>query len=110
MLHREIVLNLYGSMDFSKKLTDCNIVIFFPQFSPAVNKALEEKKLTGNRRNELTRDVCSSVRVHTMYPTKAEREHVAFLLVKKFPFLRDAIGSGIVSWVNNVYSHYGVYC
>ena len=86
-----------------------NIVFFCPQFSPAVNKALEEKKLTGNRRNELTRDVCSSIRVHTIYPTKAEREHVAFLLIKKFPFLRDAIGSGIVSWVNSFYSHHRVF-
>ena len=85
------------------------LLSFCLQFSPAVNKALEEKKLTGNRRNELTRDVCSSIRVHTIYPTKAEREHVAFLLIKKFPFLRDAIGSGIVSWVNNFYSHFSVF-
>ncbi|CAH3179378.1 unnamed protein product [Porites lobata] len=67
-------------------------------FSPAVTKALAEKKVVGARRNELTRDICSSIRVHTLYPTKAEREHVACLLIKKFPFLEDAIGSGIGSW------------
>ena len=83
---------LYDSMDFrynrGSKLIANILFSFCPQFSPAVNKALEEKKLTGNRRNELTRDLCSSIRVHTMYPTKVEREHGAFLLIKKnFLFL-----------------------
>jgi len=55
------------------------------------------KKLTGDRRNELTRDICASIRIHSLYPTKAEREHVAFLLIKKYPFLADSIGTGIVS-------------
>ena len=32
-----------------------------------------------------------------MYPTKAEREQVAFLLIRKNPFLADVIGTGIVS-------------
>ena len=35
-----------------------------------------------------------------MYPTKAEREQVAFLLIRKYPFLADAIGTGIVSQLN----------
>lgn len=76
-----------------------NIKLLFihPQFSPAVTSALVAKKLTGDRRNELTRDICSSIRVHSLYPTKAEREHVAFLLIKKYPFLADSIGTGIVS-------------
>lgn len=78
-------------------LTQIQSFYFYPQFSPAVTKALAEKKVVGARRNELTRDICSSIRVHTLYPTKAEREHVACLLIKKFPFLEDAIGSGIVS-------------
>ena len=41
-----------------------------------------------------------------MYPTKAERQHVAFLVIKKYPFLEDSIGTGIVSaqclWLGNV--------
>ena len=32
-----------------------------------------------------------------MYPTKTEREHVAFRVIAKYPFLQDAIGTGIVS-------------
>ena len=42
------------------------------------------------------RDVCSSIRAHTLYPTKAEREHVALMVVQKYPFLADKLGSGIV--------------
>ena len=61
------------------------------------NQALAEKKLTGDRRNEFTQDICSSIRIHTMYPIKAEREQVAFLLIRKYLFLTDAIGTGIVS-------------
>jgi len=55
------------------------------------------KKLTGDRRNELNHDICAGSRIHSLYPTKAEREHVAFLLIKKYPFLADSIGTGIVS-------------
>lgn len=35
-----------------------------------------------------------------MYPSKAEREQVAFFLIRKYPFLADAIGTGIVSQFN----------
>ncbi len=34
-----------------------------------------------------------------LYPTKTEREHVALRVVKAYTFLKDAIGSGIVSKV-----------
>ena len=69
-----------------------------PQFSPTVTKVLDDNNLTGNRRSELTRDNCSAIRVHTTYPTKAEREHVPFLLIRKYLFPKDAIGTGILSF------------
>ena len=37
---------------------------------------------------------------HTLYPTKSEREHVAFMVIKKYPFLADKLGTGIVSVIN----------
>ena len=72
--------------------------LYLSYFAPAVTQAHAEKKLTGDMRNEFTQDICSSIRIHTMYPTKAEREQVAFLLIRKYPFLADAIGTGIVSY------------
>ncbi len=50
-----------------------------------------------NVRNEFLRDVCDSVRQHTLFPTKLERETVALKIVGEYPFIKDAIGSGIVS-------------
>ncbi|XP_033110646.1 sterile alpha motif domain-containing protein 3-like [Anneissia japonica] len=38
------------------------------------------------------------IRVHTMNPTKTEREHVCFQIVKHYPFLADTLGCGISSW------------
>lgn len=40
--------------------------------SPAVTKALAERKLVGAQRKELTGDICGSITVHTLYLTKAE--------------------------------------
>lgn len=61
-----------------------------------MTEALQNKTVTSRIRNEFTRDVCSSIRAHTLYPTKTEREHVAMLVIKKYPFLADKLGSGIV--------------
>ena len=60
--------------------------------------ALEKKAMTSKIRNEFTRDVCLCIRLHTLYPTKIEREHVA-LIITKYPFLADKLGSGLVSTV-----------
>ena len=61
--------------------------------------ALQKKAMTSKIRNEFTRDVCSCIRVHTLYPTKTEREHVALMIITKYPFLADKLGSGPVSTV-----------
>ncbi|XP_028418061.1 uncharacterized protein LOC114542873 [Dendronephthya gigantea] len=68
------------------------------RFSPRVTAALERKNLPGNVRDEFNRDICSSIKVHTMNPKKHERETVAFKIISKYPFLADKIGSGISSW------------
>jgi len=70
------------------------------QFSPAVSDELKAKVLSPNRRNEFTRDICSAIRVYTLFPTKMEREHVSLMIVKKYPFLADKLGTGIVSKLN----------
>ena len=53
--------------------------------------------MSSSERNDFTRDITTSIMVYTLYPTKLEREHVAFLVIKKYPFLADKLGSGIVS-------------
>ena len=58
---------------------------------------LKNSKLSANRRNEFTRDICSSMRVYTMNPTRAEREHVAIMIIQRYPSLADSLGTGIVS-------------
>ncbi|CAB3992746.1 Hypothetical predicted protein [Paramuricea clavata] len=67
-------------------------------FSPRVHKDLMDGKLSGNHRDEFTRDVVSSIKVHTMYPTAEEKQKVASLIIQKYPFLADSIGAGTGSW------------
>ena len=47
--------------------------------------------MTSRIRNEFARDVCSSIRAHTLYPTKTEREQVALMVKQKYPFLADKL-------------------
>ncbi|KAL9977810.1 hypothetical protein ACROYT_G015257 [Oculina patagonica] len=96
-------VSLDGCECHAKLYSEVEMTTYYPLirknvklFSPAVTKGLDNNNLIGNRRNEITRDICSAIRIHTMYPTKAEREHVAFLSIRKYPFLKDVIGTGIV--------------
>ena len=59
-------------------------------------------KLSGNHCDEFTRDVVSSIKVDTMYPTEEEKQKVASLIIQKYPFLADSIGAGTVSITLNV--------
>jgi hypothetical protein len=43
--------------------------------------------MSSAERNDFTRDIASAMIAHTLYPTKSEREHVAFMVIKKYPFL-----------------------
>ena len=46
-------------------IIDIKLLFTHPQFSPAVTETLVTKKLTGDRRNELTGDICASIEVHS---------------------------------------------
>lgn len=54
-------------------------------------------KLSGNHREEFTRDGVSSMKVHTMYPTTEEKQKIASLIIQKYSFLADSIGAATVS-------------
>jgi hypothetical protein len=63
-------------------------------------QGLQAKKISSAERNDFTRDIATAMMAHTLYPTKSEREHVAFMVIKKYPFLADKLGTGIVSVMN----------
>ncbi|XP_044170147.1 uncharacterized protein LOC122954186 [Acropora millepora] len=66
-------------------------------FSPSLADGLQKKSLDSKQRNEFNRDVCAAIKVHTLFLTKEERQRVAYLIIEKYPFLADTLGSGTVS-------------
>ena len=70
------------------------------QFSPRVNEALQAGKLNGNLRDEFTGDICSSIKAHTMFPSREEKQRVASMIVEKYTFLVDSLGAGTVSHIH----------
>jgi len=73
------------------------------------------KRLSNNMQNELIRDVCSSLMSYTIRPSKSERIHVAFMLIKNYPFIADkSVLEGSTAWVCTnlctvlTFKHYGV--
>ena len=76
---------------------------FIIKFSPRVQQAIENRHLVGNVRNEFVRDICAAIWYYTLYPTKMQREHVALKVVDAYPFLKDAIGNGLVSTLEESY-------
>ena len=67
------------------------------KFSPKVSEALKSGHLVGPLRDEFTRDICSAIKVHTMFPTKGEKEWVSSMIIQQYPFLADHLGAGPVS-------------
>ena len=73
--------------------------LLFFQFSPPVKEALKSGHLTGNIRDEFTRNICSAMRVHTLYPTHTEKDRVSMMILEKYPFLEDTLGAGLLSGI-----------
>ena len=49
------------------------------------------------QKNALNRQLCTSIQAFTDRVTKAERDHIAVLLIKKYPCLKGSVGAGHVS-------------
>lgn len=67
------------------------------QFSPKVNEALNAGTLFGKLRDEFTRDICNSIKIHTLFPSREEKQRVASMIIEKYPVLVDSLGAGTVS-------------
>ena len=91
-----------------REVTDIPV---FPKFFPIpdywnsiVDAALKEKRVTPYVRKEIVQTLCTSMKVYAydQKPTLAQCESVAAELIKKYPFLKDPIGSPTVS----IYMYY----
>ena len=68
-----------------------------PQFSTKTMQSLEAQKITKGMRTEIVTALAFEIWNHTQYPSGEEYNLVCSTLVKKYPFLKDTIGSGCVS-------------
>ncbi|KAL9977636.1 hypothetical protein ACROYT_G015065 [Oculina patagonica] len=57
------------------------------KFLASVEDGLKPGQLTNNIQNEFIRDVCTAILNYTRHPSKAERIHVARLIVKQYLWL-----------------------
>lgn len=65
------------------------------KFTTKLSKALDEQKcLSWNEKHELMEILADEIQLYTLYPSRDQRKDVANALVKKYPFLREKIGSG----------------
>ena len=92
-----------------KQIFPSNLPHFFLsylQFSPKVKEALKAEKLFGSQRDEFTRDVCNSMKMHSLFPNREEKQRVASMIIERYPFLTDSLGGGTVSCIiyNSIYS------
>ena len=60
-------------------------------------KAIEEKKLTPDVRNEVVRDLVTHMYGSMEKPSSTTCKFVAQRLILKYPFMRDTKGTGFVS-------------
>lgn len=56
-------------------------------FTPSITLALESEKLTGKERAKFMTAIAHSIFTYKSYPTKAELEHVAQEMMKRWKFL-----------------------
>jgi len=67
------------------------------KWRPSIMKAIEEKKLTPDVRNEIVRDLVTHMYGYVEKPTTSFCKFVAQRLILKYPFMRDTKGTGYVS-------------
>ena len=67
------------------------------RWRPSIMKAIEEKKLTPDVRNEIVRDLVTHMYGCMEKPSSANCKFVAQRLILKYPFMRDTKGTGFVS-------------
>ena len=65
------------------------IFLFF-QFSASVEKGLKDGFLNSNQLNEFNRDICNAIKnSFTSNRGKAARQHIAKMVINKYPCLAD---------------------
>ena len=69
------------------------------KWRPSIMKAIEEKKLTPEIRNEVVRDLVTHMYGYVEKPTSSFCKFVAQRLILKYSFMRDTKGTGYVSAV-----------
>lgn len=72
------------------------------KWEPAVQAALDKGDLTVEHKNALNRQLCSAIIAFTDTVSKAEREHIAVQLIKKYPFLKGTVGAGHSFWAKKM--------
>ena len=70
------------------------------RWRPSIMKAIEEKRLTPDIRNEVVRDLVTHMYGHVEKPTSSFCKFVAQRLILKYTFMRDTKGTGYVSMVH----------
>lgn len=68
-----------------------------------MEKGLSKGNLDPPERNSLVRQLCTIMLSKTENPNSLERDHVALLLIQKYPFLKGSHGAGHVSLAFNVF-------
>jgi len=58
---------------------------------------LDKGNLSVEHKNALNRQLCTAIIAFTDTVSKAEREHIAVQLIKKYPFLKGTVGAGHIS-------------
>lgn len=65
---------------------------------PEVQSCLEDKCLTNGARNEIVRTLVHLLFAKVSKPTRLQCEDLARKLIMKYPFIKDDLGNGYVSY------------
>ena len=88
-----------ASVSSQSSLSDASHIIP-SNWSASTQKSIDEKKLNRSVRNDIVRTLITLVvSKHGPRPKKSEVEYVARQLILKYPFMRDDIGTGYVSYL-----------
>ena len=88
-----------SSLDGSSASKSDHTIIIPSHWSQQTQSVIDEKKLNPKARNDIIRTLVTlAVSQHGMNPTRNQVENICRELVLKYPFMRDDLGTGYVSY------------
>lgn len=91
-------ISVFSSPSATSTPTARRDIVIPDHWRPEIESCLKEECLTDSARNEIVRSLVNQLFARASKPSRSQCEEFARKLILKYPFVKDDIGTGYVSF------------